>query len=79
MAGGGPWFILGQPRRRRRAQPEEHDMSDDEDTMDARRKQKANEIISRLAAEGKTRDIPAQKKANKELLGHEGEATAEDL
>ncbi|MGZ8285652.1 MAG: hypothetical protein ACXW27_05495 [Allosphingosinicella sp.] len=51
----------------------------DEDKMDARRKEQANKIITKLVAAGKSGDIPAQKKANKELLGHEGEATVEHL
>ncbi|MGZ9063511.1 MAG: hypothetical protein ACXW2K_16630 [Allosphingosinicella sp.] len=51
----------------------------DEDKMDARRKEQANKIITKLVAADKSGDIPAQKKANKELLGHEGEATVEHL
>ncbi|MCJ2186614.1 hypothetical protein [Novosphingobium beihaiensis] len=48
----------------------------DNDNMDERRKKKANEIITNMhdnKASG--RDIQAQKKANKESFGHEGEYT----
>lgn len=51
----------------------------DEDKMDAKRKATADKIITKLVVAGKRADIPAQKKANKELLGHEGEATVENL
>lgn len=51
----------------------------DEDKMDSKRKAMADKIITRLVAAGKSGDIPAQKKANKELLGHEGEATVDNL
>lgn len=45
-----------------------------EDEMDERRRKKANEIIDKMTTDGATReDINIQKKANKKLLGHEGE------
>lgn len=53
-------------------------MSDD-DKMDKRRKEAADKIITKLTAEGKDKDIPAQKKANKEAFGHEGEADVDKL
>lgn len=62
-----------------RGRDDEEDKMADEDKMDAKRKEMANKIITKLAAAGKRGDIPAQKKANKELLGHEGEATVENL
>ncbi len=47
-------------------------MTDDE--MDERRKQKANEIITKMHDDKKSpADIAAQKKANKQSFGHEGE------
>ena len=47
-------------------------MSDD---MDKRRSDKANEIITKMTLNNPSdgEAIAAQKKANKELLGHEGE------
>ena len=48
-------------------------MSDD---LDKRQKEKANEIITKMHDQGKSNsDIAAKKKANKHLLGHEGEYT----
>ena len=45
-----------------------------EDDKDQRRKAKADEIITKMHDENKSReDIAAQKKANKQGFGHEGE------
>ncbi|WP_255335743.1 hypothetical protein [Methanosarcina sp. KYL-1] len=47
---------------------------DKEKEMDERRKKNANKIIDKMVENGASRgDIAAQKKANKELLGHEGD------
>lgn len=43
-------------------------------SMDERRKEKANEIITKMRDKGKSgSEIAAQKKANKAGFGHEGE------
>jgi hypothetical protein len=53
-------------------------MGNGQQDMDARRKEKAQEIIKKMrdgqeVGEVSERDIDAQKKANKEAFGHEGE------
>ena len=48
-------------------------------TMDQRRQDKANEIITKMHDDGASpQDIAAQKKANKESFGHEGEHDPEN-
>lgn len=50
------------------------DDSGNSDDMDKRREKKANEIISEMRDSGASQsDINAQKKANKQAFGHEGE------
>jgi hypothetical protein len=48
--------------------------SDGSDDMDKRREKKANEIITEMNDSGASQsDINAQKRANKQAFGHEGE------
>ena len=51
-------------------------MTDDQKSMDERRKDMADKIISDMVIEGKDAEsISEQKKVNKQTLGHEGSAS----